>query len=556
MKHNYEFKINPPKLSDESIEQFKDFEKLLADYEKTAAPLGAKRPVRKMWWSVAASAAVLAGVCIYFLGNFGQPDFEQKQKEYFASQEFVNPPIKGLEDEISATNINAEKGGDFSSKSGSKYKIEPNALTTKSGEPVKGDVTIKYREMHDYVDFFVSGIPMTYDSAGVTYQLESAGMVEIYAEQNGEKLEINPDKPIQVELISEIPLQANQEVPKFNIYQLDMDNRNWKYQDVDNIQIVERDLPANKSKDALVASLNREKIAEIKRLENSIPLPLKPTKPNRANGSDFVFNFDFQGDKILSSETVSAEESAQLFEKYSMWQVKPGTGVSSNQLKQAWDDAQVMPLSNTDFELTLMKGDSRLKVIVNPVMTGEEYQKALGNYNGLLADYNDKLGTRNNTLDAQIAAVTEKYNSLKAKELDALNNGDDDGFYPAKVVNRFAVTDFGVWNCDRPYLPNDDEIQSAFIDDKNNKYDNHTAFLVDKTKNTIVKYYATDGTKVNFNNKTENLLWIVTNDEKLAVFRPEDFAKLEDDAIDLTFVMNVDERRPTSEAELREILYF
>jgi len=285
-------------------------------------------------------------------------------------------------------------------------------------------------------------------------------------------------------------------------------------------------------------------------------MPIKPSKPKRANETGFVFNFNFQGDKILSSETVSAEESAQLFEKYTMWQVKEGSSVGSNQLKRNWDDAQVKPLSNTDFELTLIKGAERLNVIVNPVMTGEEFQKSLADYNGKLADFNDKLGKRNLELASQIASVESKYDALRANQSKESSNEIDDNFYPAKVINRFAVTDFGVWNCDRPYLPEGDKVQSAFVDDKNKSFDNHTAFLVDKTKNTIVKYYATEGTKVNFNEKADNLLWIVTDEERLAVFRPEDFAKLEDNALDLTFVMNVDDRQPTSEAELREILHF
>ncbi len=557
MKHNYDFRFNPPKVSDESIEQFKDFEKLMADFEKTTvSTTNTQRPVRRMWWSAAASAAAICGAMFYFFWNNAGSDFETVQKEYFAKQEFVNPPIKGLEDEISITKLVAEKGGEFKSKTGSKYKVEANSLKNKDGQPVSGEVTIKYREMHDYVDFFVSGIPMTYDSAGTTYQLESAGMVEIYAEQDGEKLEINPDKPIRVELISEIPMKASQEMPKFNIYKLDLENRNWNYQNVDNIQIVNRNLPENKNNNQAIADLERAEIKEIAQLERSIPMPVKPMKPNRANGSDFVFNFNFQGDKILSSETVSAEESAKLFNKYNMWQVKPGSGISSNQLKKQWDDAEVKPLSNTDFDLTLIKGNERLNVIVNPVMTGEELEKSMANYNGLMADFNDKLGTRNSALESQIASIESKYAKMKAAQLNKKDNQNDDEYYAATVVNRFAVTDFGVWNCDRPYLPEGDKVQSAFVDDSNNTFDNHTAFLVDKTKNTIVKYYATEGTKVNFNEKTDNLLWIVTDEERLAVFRPEDFAKLENDALDLTFVMNVDDRQPSSEAELREILHF
>lgn len=42
-------------------------------------------------------------------------------------------------------------------------------------------VKITYREFADPIDFFVSGIPMEYDSAGRKYNFESSGMCEINA---------------------------------------------------------------------------------------------------------------------------------------------------------------------------------------------------------------------------------------------------------------------------------------------------------------------------------------------------------------------------------------
>ena len=86
---------------------------------------------------------------------------------------------------------------------------------------MKGEVELRYREFHDAVDFFVSGIPMTYDSAGVKYQFESAGMMEMLAYQNGRQINMAKGKSINVEMAS------NYKGTEYNLYKLDTLHNNW-----------------------------------------------------------------------------------------------------------------------------------------------------------------------------------------------------------------------------------------------------------------------------------------------------------------------------------------
>ena len=554
MKHNYDFRFNMPIPSEKAIEEHKDFEALMKEFEKTTttAPPAQTRPIYMTWMARAAGVAILIGGLAWVFTQNSGPTFVEKQDEYFASQEFVNPPLKGFKDAPTEAKLVAEKGGAIKSKSGSTYQIAANSLQTQDGQPVTGEVTIKYREMHDYVDFFLSGIPMTYDSAGTKYQLESAGMVEIYAEQNGEKLAISPERPIQVELISKLPLKKSEVVPQFNIYQLNIEKRNWNFRDVDNIQLVEREGEGENSEKQILKDLAKKERSAIASVESEFPEPKSPLKPQKSNGNTFVFSLDF-----VSSLSVD-EGSKVVFEKHkeSMWQVKPGTGVTRKDLAQNWEGAQIKPLSNSDFELILINNGERLNTIVNPVMSGEEYHKALEEYQGLLAEYSKELEARNSKVSAAIADVKDKFSNQRSTALANLEALVDDAYYPATVINRFAVTDFGIWNCDRPYLPKGEKIAGSFVDDKNNKFDNHTAFLVDRNRNTVVRYYATEGTKVKVNEKSDNLLWIVTNDEKIAIFRPEDFAKLEESNLEKTFVLDVIDAPLASEADIREILAF
>jgi len=145
---------------------------------------------------LAMAAAGLVGVVMMILNPAPKADSAAEAKAYFASQPFINPPIKTLKPTYQEQSVDANKGGTYIYENGSTVVVPPSAFINGQGGLVEGSVEIKYREFHDYVDFFISGIPMDYDSMGTRYQLESAGMVEIYAEQNGERLKMNPSTSI------------------------------------------------------------------------------------------------------------------------------------------------------------------------------------------------------------------------------------------------------------------------------------------------------------------------------------------------------------------------
>jgi len=200
-KNNYNFNENPRELSSDDISKHMDFDALMGQFDAADAreasvnvePKPKKGRIRRLWKTVSAAAAVLIGAAVFFFfGREGKINSTQKSDAYFAAQEYVNPPIEEAQEAFSEYTVeDAYQGGVYKYKSGSKLVIPPKAFTSRSGEIVSGKVDIKYREYHDYVDFFVSGIPMRYDSAGVEYILESAGMIEIYGEKNGERVEIS-----------------------------------------------------------------------------------------------------------------------------------------------------------------------------------------------------------------------------------------------------------------------------------------------------------------------------------------------------------------------------
>ncbi len=65
-----------------------------------------------------------------------------------------------------------------------------------------------------------------------------------------------------------------------------------------------------------------------------------------------------------------------------------------------------------------------------------------------------------------------------------------------RVVNRFAANSLGTWNCDRPLPPAVYRLKGDFVDNKSTKYTHDMAYLVDKNKNTVYRFYAKDKANV------------------------------------------------------------
>ena len=92
----------------------------------------------------------------------------------------------------------------FALANGSELIIPEEAFVNQKGEKIQEDIEIKYREFHKAAEIIASNIPMEYDSAGVSYPFESAGMFEIRAFQtNGQEVFMAKDKSIQVNMAAD-----------------------------------------------------------------------------------------------------------------------------------------------------------------------------------------------------------------------------------------------------------------------------------------------------------------------------------------------------------------
>lgn len=599
MKQNYNIKLNPKKLSSEDIARHQDFDALLKQFEaeKTTQPTQKTAKIRKMrplYYYIGAAAAAMIGLLIYF--NVGGSDYATESAEFFAARDFVSSPIESAKPQFASYKINANEGGVYEYRSGSRLVVPASAFINDRGELVQGEVEIKYREYHDYIDFYLSGIPMTYDSAGTTYNLESAGMMEIYAEKDGQKVKFAPGKSIDVELHSAINAPAHLNVPpNYNIYKLDSEKRNWIYHRRDDMELVAepQDLKLDESdplydvKKAYADKLELlavNEANELAKVEATVPKPSEPLKPKKATRTDNVFALDFNDlsaeidDRFLSDaekgEAKQAERDlAGLYQEYEqmLWKVSNQSGISAEKFAQQYnqvDGITIKKVNSRDYEFTLINGSSATKVIVNPVLTGADYEKALATFNQEFAKYSTEIKAREATLTDKKEAIKNRFaqekemaeaafqNQLVAMQNAGNNHQAIDHIIKRKVVNRFKATEMGIWNCDRPIPPFEQKINASFVDKDGNKFDGRMAYLVDKSRNTVVRFYTTDKTPMNYNKNSDNLLWLLTEDNKIAVFRPDDFKRINKPKGSYEFEMAVIDKEIKSEADVREVLHF
>lgn len=220
--------INRKPISSQEIGDMQDFGSVLKGAQAAALPF------YKTWWFMGgAGIAIIVSIVVAALTlNNRMPNTQVAAtpapvspiiKTTTTKKAFIQPAFKGFDVDFTRFWVKSGNAKTYTIPSGTEINIAPCHFMDAEGNTVEGDVEIRYREMNDPVDFAVSGIPMTYDSAGQKYTFESAGMFELQGWQNGKQVFINPNCPIT---INQKTVSTN---GKFNMYYLDTAKRNWEY---------------------------------------------------------------------------------------------------------------------------------------------------------------------------------------------------------------------------------------------------------------------------------------------------------------------------------------
>jgi len=525
------FNLNRQPVPDEEINSHKDFGELVNKFKKQSIEK-ARSDASFLKNKKATYSAIIAGVAVictvtYFSVFKKEPPKETNNDKIVTSQQnntntpntklnkaFIAPPIPKLNVPYTSYKVKAEQGGTLKHKSNSKIIIPKKAFVNKQGQDIIGDVDITYREFHNQADIIASGIPMTYDSAGIQSHFESAGMIDIRGYQNGEPVYINPKKQITVEF------QSEHTADRYNMYVLDTIAKNWVYQNRDNSLKGQKKQAASVTSASKTSDVTQETIASpktenLQKQLNAIPPKIEaekvvyskkvtqlpkvttPTKPTKATAGRPQFELD-----------VSYKEFPEL-EAFKNAIFEVGTENKNYTSKLAdvtWSSAEVSegPVKGKNYILTLKLRERVEKLIVYPALTGADYDKALKTYESKFNDYKTAvikreadekklkeefeakqaayIAEQKNLSDELVKEKVRLWKERESKQLEEFNSMNND----MKVTRIFNISSFNIYNSDCPNnLPKGAKMDPIFVSNDKSHMRPNTIYLICHSKNLV-----------------------------------------------------------------------
>lgn len=222
--------------------------------------------------------------------------------------------------------LKAEQGAVIKHQNGTTIHVPPAALVYKDGKPVKGQVNISFREMHDAVDVVASSVSMLLDTFNNNPRyLETAGMMEIQATQGTEKLYLQANSHIEVRM----PFSSMH--TDYKVYNFDYNQHRWRLAS---------------AKEGYIEEMHRDTVKKYysKTEETEEIIPEK---------SDFYFQLE-----------VDTEQYPELKKYKSIAWVFAGKNntqnVEQNQwvLKRAWNDVKLTPQSDATYKMVFIGYDN------------------------------------------------------------------------------------------------------------------------------------------------------------------------------------------------------
>ncbi|MBL7779522.1 MAG: hypothetical protein JNK66_14675 [Chitinophagales bacterium] len=541
---NFKINTHQPPLTDADLQSGKDFGSLLKNYQAIKVPFF---KTAKFWWgSAGALATVVAAVLL--LSKAMTNEHTQ------GTTAFINPPLPMSDIPRVSYAVNTISDTVILHTSGSRIIIPANAFLDKSGHAINGTVQLHYREFHEISDVFLAGIPMVYDSAGEQFHFETAGMIDITAYNNGLPLFTNPLSPIRVEMVSQ------NSADRFNTYYLDTSAQQWKYIAQGNFSATSTNAdsvattlsPAQPEADASTKKQNAE-IAKVK-MEISAILKEKPVEPRKV-------------DKTKSRFTIKVDEKEfPEIAVYSNLKFQPeDKNYDPSKAATLWEDVQLKRVAGTDkYEITFMSSKETYTIIAAPVLEETDYAEAKKVYDKKFEEYTTKLTERKQKeatlqaeLEAKAKAADEKIKQ-EIREMEERRKSYEARLQQTELVYRtFTIQQFGIWNADCPSrLPSGALVAAKFTDSKSGQpITVNQCYLVEKGRNAMYSFTAAGMSRFSFNPKSQNLIWVITNQLKVGVVHQEQFEKNTRGAgAEVRFHLEVIDKKFSSTDEVKEFL--
>ena len=450
--------------------------------------------------SVVTASVIVTAVYLSKTEDTVKPDGKHDfVRHYEQLKPYIQSPLPGKQTEFAAYRISAKNGGTIHYGTGSVIEIPAGAFVNKNGKPVSDSVEVKYREFHNPMDIFLSGIPMDYDSAGTKYTLESAGMLEILAFDNGESLTLNEKTPVEIKMASAA------ESSRFNLYELDTVNRNWVCKGKDKIALPGKIKSAQKNK-----------------IEDAVPLAVQELiKPELISGK---YSFKISYDKntfpeLAAYDNVQFESTDNNF-KPSFYRID-------------WSKISLYPGEIKGiYTVKLKKADTIVTVNAKPVFEKGDYERAVQKFDMKIKEANKMREEKEAAENAKLEKVNKELSTYNRDKMVNAAKGMASVLNSIQVsaFRSFRISAFGLFNCDAimPPLPLQPVVQYANAVRKDGwkpaKLEYSTIYMLQNGVNSVFRFSSTD--PVRFNPAAQNLIWTLTDKREFAFFRTEDFNRL------------------------------
>lgn len=474
-------------------------------------------------------------VLFTFFSSCNQADKKEKNV-IVPTTNFIQPPIKNVDIPYKEYSVDAEKGDTIFYQTGSIVLFPPNSFVDKDGNVIKGTVKVKYREFTNPIDFYLSGIPMSYDSLGKQYTFESAGMCEILAYKNSLPVFVNPKSKPEINIVTQ---NASQEQ---NLYCLDTTQQKW----------------ANKGT-SIITDLSK-KINDNKATATSSFVEItQPIKPEKANNKSPVIKIVI--DPASFKELLVYDNlEFQLDPNEKNFNPKDSAG--------DWSDVELLKGNSKGLYTVKFSNSTRsVSYSARPVLEGKDYDKALKVFDKRNKEYQKKMADRllqekankqkyiqdsvaysaqleENKRIEKLNAIIEIRNKEIEKQnaiVEKINKQIVETNLSNRILRSFNVDGFGIWNCDNPVLLNSLPIVASFKDNKSNPIELTNVAVFYKSFNGIVKF---NDNKIKVVKDADNMIIGIYNG-KFAYINYDDYSKLKvnADTKEQTFTMTVVEEK-------------
>ncbi|MBL4624306.1 MAG: hypothetical protein JKY42_04100 [Flavobacteriales bacterium] len=526
-----EIRVDQQEASDSEALKHKDFNKVLGRAN------GGNSSGNRL------NVAKVLGAVILVVGTIGgilwlMQDEKVKEPVIEEQRIGVQRPFPEIAITYEVFEIIASVDEEITTAEGSVIVIPKNCLVNKEGQPIVSKVQLKYQEFRDMIDVFLSGIPMTYDSAGQQFHFQSAGMFELFAEQNGAEVFVRKGKSIQVYFASDYIGD------QFNIYHYLPEENNWNfmYKDIP----VELPDSVEDKVDFVV-----EEVDEIDSSDYTYEL-YQIIEPQSFTKNLFKIKLD-----------IIKEEFPEIYPyKNVKFQVIDDQGFDPELAKLEWDLVVVKRVDGNQYLLHFERGKQVEEFYCIPVFDKEDYESAMNVFNQQVKEAQlvpDDNKQKRKALRDQLRSNKQSQRTTLQTYKDRKKYGSEARATQVRISRMFTIQSFGIYNSDCPKSLPQGVLLTAKLHDKKEKVDtvyleHNNVFLVEKDQNALYTYYSIN--QFAFNPTEKTMMWTVTKNNQLAIYSYPEFSELSvvGKGEEYAFQMEIIDVKFSSEKEIRKYL--